>query len=70
MAHGWVYLCAIVDRASGRALYHRISSTMGMDFCLEAGGCQGRCRVEVLNYAASLRSSNSFSFGVSGLRLT
>ena len=36
MAHGWVYLCAIVDWASRRVLAHRISITMETDFCLEA----------------------------------
>jgi len=36
MAHGWVYLCAIVDWASRRVLAHRISITMDTGFCLEA----------------------------------
>ena len=36
MAHGWVYLCAIVDWASRRVLAHRISITMEADFCIEA----------------------------------
>lgn len=36
MAHGWVYLCAIVDWASRRVLAHRISITMETGFCLEA----------------------------------
>jgi putative transposase len=36
MAHGWVYLCAIVDWASRRVLAHRISITMEADFCVEA----------------------------------
>ena len=36
MAHGWVYLCAIVDWASRRVLAHRISITMEADFCIDA----------------------------------
>ena len=36
MAHGWVYLCAVVDWASRRVLSHRISISMDTAFCLEA----------------------------------
>ena len=36
MAHGWVYLCAVVDWASRRVLSHRISISMDTSFCLEA----------------------------------
>jgi putative transposase len=36
MAHGWVYLCAIVDWASRRVLAHRVSITMDAAFCVEA----------------------------------
>jgi len=36
MAHGWVYLCAIVDWASRRVLAHRVSITMDSAFCVEA----------------------------------
>jgi putative transposase len=36
MAHGWVYLCAIVDWASRRVLAHRVSISMEADFCVEA----------------------------------
>jgi putative transposase len=36
MAHGWVYLCAVVDWASRRVLSHRISISMDTSLCLEA----------------------------------
>lgn len=36
MAHGWVYLCAIVDWASRRVLAHRVSIMMEAAFCVEA----------------------------------
>ena len=36
MAHGWVYLCAIVDWASRRVMAHRVSITMDAAFCVEA----------------------------------
>jgi len=36
MAHGWVYLCAIVDWASRRVLAHRVSISMEADFCVQA----------------------------------
>jgi len=36
MAHGWVYMCAIVDWASRRVLAHRVSITMDAAFCVEA----------------------------------
>jgi putative transposase len=36
MAHGWVYLAAVVDWASRRVLAHRVSITMDAAFCIEA----------------------------------
>ena len=36
MAHGWVYLCAIVDWASRRVLAHRVSISMEAGFCVQA----------------------------------
>jgi len=36
MAHGWVYLVAIVDWASRRVLAHRVSISMDVSFCIEA----------------------------------
>jgi len=36
MAHGFVYLAAVVDWASRRVLSHRLSITMESDFCVEA----------------------------------
>ena len=36
MARGFVYLVAIVDWFSRRVLSHRVSITMGADFCVEA----------------------------------
>ena len=36
MAHGWVYLVAIVDWASRRVLAHRVSISMDAGFCVEA----------------------------------
>ena len=36
MAHGWVYLVAVVDWASRRVLAHRVSITMDTAFCIEA----------------------------------
>jgi putative transposase len=36
MAHGWVYLCAVIDWASRRVLAHRVSISMDTSFCLEA----------------------------------
>jgi len=36
MAHGFVYLAAVVDWFSRRILSHRVSITMEADFCIEA----------------------------------
>jgi putative transposase len=36
MARGFVYLAAVVDWATRRVLSHRVSITMGADFCVEA----------------------------------
>jgi putative transposase len=36
MAHGFVYLAAVVDWFSRRVLSHRVSITMEADFCVEA----------------------------------
>jgi putative transposase len=36
MAHGFVYLAAVVDWFSRRVLSHRVSITMEADFCIEA----------------------------------
>jgi putative transposase len=36
MAHGFVYLAAVVDWFSRRILSHRVSITMEVDFCIEA----------------------------------
>ena len=36
MAHGWVYLVAVVDWASRRVLAHRVSISMDVAFCIEA----------------------------------
>ena len=36
MAHGFMYLMAILDVASRKVLAWRLSSTMSTDFCLEA----------------------------------
>jgi len=36
MARGFVYLAAVVDWFSRRVLSHRVSITMGADFCIEA----------------------------------
>ena len=36
MAHGWVYLVAIVDWASRRVLARRVSISMDASFCIEA----------------------------------
>ena len=36
MAHGFVYLVAVVDWFSRRVLSHRVSITMEADFCIEA----------------------------------
>jgi putative transposase len=36
MAHGFVYLAAVNDWASRRALAHRVSISMDTDFCREA----------------------------------
>jgi putative transposase len=36
MARGFVYLCAVLDWHSRRVLAHRVSITMGADFCVEA----------------------------------
>jgi len=36
MAHGFVYLAAVVDWFSRRILSHRVSITLEVDFCIEA----------------------------------
>jgi putative transposase len=36
MAHGFVYLTAIVDWASRRVLAHRVYNSMDSQFCCEA----------------------------------
>jgi putative transposase len=36
MARGFVYLCAVVDWASRKALAHRVSITLDTDFCVQA----------------------------------
>jgi len=36
MAHGWVYLVAVLDWHSRRVLAHRVSITMEAEFCVEA----------------------------------
>lgn len=36
MAHGFVYLAAVMDWVSRRVLAHRVSITMEADFCVEA----------------------------------
>src|SRR5450759_1069198 len=36
MAHGFVYLVAVVDWFSRRVLSHRVSITMEAEFCIEA----------------------------------
>src|SRR5260370_39394294 len=36
MAHGWVYLVAVMDWYSRRVLAWRLSITMETDFCVEA----------------------------------
>ena len=36
MAHGFVYLAAVVDWFSRKILSHRVSITMEADFCIEA----------------------------------
>jgi|TARA_Y100001973_G_C5208416_1_gene343419 putative transposase len=36
MAKGFVYLCAVVDWASRKALAHRVSITMDTSFCVDA----------------------------------
>ena len=36
MAHGFVYLAAVVDWSTRRVLAWRLSITMEVDFCLEA----------------------------------
>ena len=36
MARGFVYLAAVVDWFTRRVLSHRVSITMGADFCIEA----------------------------------
>ena len=36
MRRGFVYLVAIVDRATRKVLAHRLSITMSTDFCVEA----------------------------------
>src|SRR4051812_49852202 len=36
MAHGFVYLAAVVDWSTRRVLAWRLSMTMEVDFCLEA----------------------------------
>jgi putative transposase len=36
MAHGFVYLAAVVDWATRRVLAHRVSITMEAEFCVEA----------------------------------
>ena len=36
MAHGFLYLMAILDIASRKVLAWRVSNTMSADFCVEA----------------------------------
>lgn len=36
MAKGFVYLCVVLDWASRKVLAHRVSISLGADFCLEA----------------------------------
>jgi putative transposase len=36
MKRGFVYLCAVMDWATRKVLAHRLSVSMGVDFCLEA----------------------------------
>ena len=44
MARGFVYLAAIIDWYSRRVLAHRVSISMDVDFCREAGLLPRGCR--------------------------
>jgi putative transposase len=42
MSRGFVYLAAVLDWATRRVLAWRLSISMNIDFCIEAGGSAGK----------------------------